>query len=61
MVARRFAAGTSGVTDLTAQLTPILRDLRGTAANLRATTESLRENPGQLLSGPPPPDRGLGQ
>jgi phospholipid/cholesterol/gamma-HCH transport system substrate-binding protein len=58
---RAVAAGTSGVTDLRAQLTPILRDLRGTAANLRATTERLREDPGQLLSGPPPPDRGLGR
>ena len=55
------AAGTSGVTDFRAELAPILRDLRGTAANLRATTDSLRENPGQLLSGPPPPTRSLGR
>ncbi len=53
------AAGSDGVSQLNARLTPILRDLRGTAANLRATTDSLRQYPGQLLSGPPPQDRSL--
>ena len=53
------AAGTAGAEELNARLTPILRDLRGTAANLRATTDSLRQYPGQLLSPPPPPDRSL--
>jgi len=51
--------GTEGARALDARLTPILRDLRGTAANLRATTDSLRQYPGQLLTGPPPPDRSL--
>lgn len=64
LVARLRAAvnaGTSGAAELQAQITPILRDLRGTAANLRAATDTLREYPGQVLSGPPPPDRSLGR
>ncbi|MGH7044398.1 MAG: MlaD family protein [Acetobacteraceae bacterium] len=53
------AAGTAGAAQLDARVAPILRDLRGAAANLRATTETLRQDPGQLLSGPPPPERNL--
>jgi ABC-type transporter Mla subunit MlaD len=55
------AAGSDGITTLEQELSPILRDLRGAASNLRATTDSLRDYPGQLLSGPPPPDRDLGR
>ena len=53
------AAGTQGAAELNARLAPILRNLDGAAANLRATTDSLRQYPGQLLSGPPPPDQHL--
>ncbi len=53
--------GTESARALDARLAPILRDLRGTAANLRATTDSLRQYPAQLLTGPPPPERGLGR
>ncbi len=51
--------GTASARTLDARLAPILRDLRGTAANLRATTDSLRQYPAQLLTGPPPPERSL--
>ncbi len=45
----------SGVTDLQADLMPLLRDARAAAANLRETTETLRRYPaGVLLGGPPP-------
>jgi ABC-type transporter Mla subunit MlaD len=45
----------AGVTDLQADLTPVLRDARAAAANLRETTEALRRYPaGALLGGPPP-------
>jgi ABC-type transporter Mla subunit MlaD len=53
--------GTDSARALDSRLGPILRDLRGTAANLRATTESLRQYPAQLLTGPPPPDHSLGR
>jgi hypothetical protein len=44
-----------GTADLQAQLTPILRDVRAVAANLRDTTDTLRRYPaGSLLGGPPP-------
>ncbi|MDB5371610.1 MAG: Paraquat-inducible protein [Belnapia sp.] len=42
-------------TDLTAELAPILRDLRAAVGNLRDTTESLRRNPSQAIFGAPPP------
>ncbi len=49
---RRANAGTA---DLQAELVPILRDVRATAANLRDTTDTLRRYPaGTLLGGPPP-------
>ena len=45
--------------DTTADLLPLLRDMRAVAANLRDTTEALRRAPGQALFGapPPPPNR----
>ena len=49
-------AATFGAADLQARTTPILRDLQGTAENLRAATDLLRQYPAQLLSGPPPRD-----
>ena len=53
----RAARGTT--TDLQADLSPLMRDLRSSIANLRDTTESLRRNPSQTLLGapPPPPNR----
>lgn len=42
-------------TDVQAELAPILRDLRATAANLRDTTELVRRSPGAALFGAPPP------
>jgi paraquat-inducible protein B len=46
-------------TDLQADLSPLMRDLRSSVANLRDTTEALRRNPSQTLLGapPPPPNR----
>ncbi len=46
-------------TDLQADLSPLMRDLRSSVANLRDTTESLRRSPSQTLLGapPPPPNR----
>jgi len=46
-------------TDTQADLVPLLRDLRATAANLRDVTEALRRSPSQTLWGapPPPPER----
>jgi ABC-type transporter Mla subunit MlaD len=47
-------AGAS-LTDLEAELIPILEDVRATVANLRETTEAIRRDPGSvLLQGPPP-------
>lgn len=44
--------------DTSADLAPLLRDLRAVAGNLRDTTETLRRAPGQVLFGaPPPPNR----
>jgi paraquat-inducible protein B len=53
----RTARGTT--TDLQADLSPLMRDLRSSIANLRDTTESLRRNPSQTILGapPPPPNR----
>ena len=53
----RTARGTT--TDLQADLSPLMRDLRSSVANLRDTTESLRRSPSQTLLGapPPPPNR----
>ncbi|MCA3270554.1 MAG: MCE family protein [Roseomonas sp.] len=53
----RTARGTT--TDLQADLSPLMRDLRSSVANLRDTTEALRRNPSQTLLGapPPPPNR----
>lgn len=53
----RTARGTT--TDLQADLSPLMRDLRASVANLRDTTEALRRNPSQTLLGapPPPPNR----
>lgn len=49
----RAARGTT--TDFQAEIAPLLRDLRATAANLRETTEVLRRAPSQALFGAPPP------
>ena len=49
-------AAALGGADLQSRLNPILRDLQGTAENLRAATDLLRQYPAQLLSGPPPRD-----
>jgi paraquat-inducible protein B len=53
----RTARGTTA--DLQADLSPLMRDLRSSVANLRDTTEALRRNPSQTLLGapPPPPNR----
>jgi paraquat-inducible protein B len=44
--------------DVSADLAPLLRDLRATAANLRDVTETLRRSPGQAILGAPPPPPG---
>lgn len=44
--------------DTSADLAPLLRDLRTAAANLRDTTEALRRSPGQAILGAPPPPPG---
>ncbi len=45
----------NGMTDLQAELEPVLRDARAAAANMREITEHLRRYPaGVLLGGPPP-------
>jgi hypothetical protein len=49
----RTARGTT--TDLQADLSPLMRDLRSSVANLRDTTEALRRSPSQTLLGAPPP------
>jgi len=51
----RTARNVSG--DTQAELSPILRDLRATTANLRETTEALRRSPGQAIFGGPPERR----
>ncbi|MFT8243742.1 MlaD family protein [Roseomonas sp. BN140053] len=43
------------VNDVNADLAPILRDLRATAANLRDTTDLIRRAPSQAILGAPPP------
>jgi ABC-type transporter Mla subunit MlaD len=50
--ARRAGNGTA---DIQAALTPILRDLQATLANLRDTSETLRRYPAATLLGGPPP------
>lgn len=44
--------------DTSADLAPLLRDLRATAANLRDVTETLRRSPSQAILGAPPPPPG---
>ncbi|MCX7683655.1 MAG: MlaD family protein [Acetobacteraceae bacterium] len=44
--------------DTSAELAPLLRDLRVAAANLRDVTETLRRSPGQAILGAPPPPPG---
>lgn len=45
----------NGTADVQADLAPVLRDIRATAANLRDTTETLRRYPSSVLLGEPPP------
>jgi paraquat-inducible protein B len=52
-LALRTVRGTTG--DAQADLGPLLRDLRATAASLRDTAEALRRSPSQSLFGAPPP------
>jgi ABC-type transporter Mla subunit MlaD len=52
----RTARGTTS--DVSADLAPLLRDLRATSANLRDVSEQLRRNPSQALFGAPPPREG---
>ncbi|MEO3475210.1 MlaD family protein [Roseomonas sp. CAU 1739] len=52
-LALRSVRGTT--TDAQADLGPLLRDLRATAASLRDTAEALRRSPSQSLFGQPPP------
>ena len=52
-LALRSVRGTT--TDAQADLGPLLRDLRATAASLRDTAEALRRSPSQSLFGAPPP------
>ncbi|MBR0673448.1 MlaD family protein [Neoroseomonas soli] len=52
-LALRSVRGTTS--DAQADLGPLLRDLRATAASLRDTAEALRRNPSQSLFGAPPP------
>lgn len=47
----------NGTADAQAELLPALRDARAAAASLRDTTETLRRNPGSVLSAPPPRGR----
>ena len=47
----------NGTADAQAELLPALRDARAAAASLRDTTETLRRNPGSVLSAPPPRER----
>lgn len=44
--------------DVEQALIPLMRDLQATASNLRDVTESLRQNPAQVLSQPPPRSAG---
>ncbi|MBE9605045.1 MCE family protein [Acetobacteraceae bacterium H6797] len=48
-------AARTTTTDLNADLTPILRDLRATAASLRDVAETMRRSPSQTIFGAPPP------
>ena len=52
-LALRSVRGTTS--DAQADLGPLLRDLRATAASLRDTAEALRRSPSQSLFGAPPP------
>jgi len=52
---RTVRAARNATGDLQGDLTPVIRDLRATIANLRDTTEALRANPSQALFGNPPP------
>ena len=45
----------NGTADLQQSLTPVLRDIQATLANLRDASAQLRRDPGQVLFGGPPP------
>jgi len=47
----------ASASDIEQDLAPTLRDIRAAAENLRDTSEMLRESPGQVLFGAPPPRR----
>jgi ABC-type transporter Mla subunit MlaD len=49
----------AGTTTLQAGLQPILSNLSAASSSLRDLTQTLRQYPGQLLSGPPPRERAL--
>jgi paraquat-inducible protein B len=49
----------AGTTTLQAGLQPILSNLSAAASSLRDLTQTLRQYPGQILSGPPPRERTL--
>jgi ABC-type transporter Mla subunit MlaD len=48
----------AGVTDVQADLVPVLRDARAAAASLRETSDALRRYPAGVLFGSPPPREG---
>ncbi len=48
----------AGVSDLQADLVPVLRDARAAAASLRETSDALRHYPAGVLFGGPPPREG---
>lgn len=50
-----------GMADIGSALTPVLRDARAAAANLRDTSEALRRYPAATLLGGPPPKEGAGR
>jgi ABC-type transporter Mla subunit MlaD len=51
----------AGVSDVQADLVPVLRDARAAVANLRETSEELRRYPAGALFGGPPPHSESGQ
>ncbi|HEY5299496.1 MAG TPA: hypothetical protein VIJ55_02365, partial [Acetobacteraceae bacterium] len=52
---RQVGASTA---ELHAGLAPLIRNMQAASENLRELTSSLRQYPGQVLSGPPPPVKG---
>lgn len=52
---RQVGASTA---ELHAGLAPLIRNMQVASENLRELTSSLRQYPGQVLSGPPPPVKG---